>query len=138
MQEADCLGETVWGGEAHYAEGEVEGADWAVGGGGDEELRLRCMLVVLMSMFLLVLRLESWDRGFECCEGGFELGEGGGVDEGEAEEVGEWGTFFLSLIGMWSWVGHVFVVVVVVMIKSREGEGEDELQMEVMSGLELL
>ena len=70
MQEADCLGETVWGGEAHYAEGAVEGADWAVGGGGDEglRLRLRCMLVVLMSMFMLVLRLESWDRGFESCE----------------------------------------------------------------------
>lgn len=66
------------------------------------------------------------------------MGEGGGVDEGEAEEVGEWGTFFLLLIGFGSWVGHVFVVVVVVMIKSREGESEVELQMELMSGLELL
>lgn len=133
MQEADCLGETVGSGEAHYAEGEVESADGAVGGWGDEGLGL--MLVVFMMVLVLILwRLESWDRGFECCEGGFELWEGGGVDEGEAEEVGEWRTFFFLWIWVWSWVGHgLMVVVMVVVVKSWEAEW----QLELISGLEL-
>ena len=67
---AGCF-EAVRGGEAHDADGEVEGGDGTDGFGRDG---------MLGSYF-----------GGEACEGGLELGFGGEGYEGEAEEVGEWG-----------------------------------------------